>query len=578
MPPDPLRVEKKLLLALESTILQNVTNLEQSLGYLDAAIPGESHSAEIYDAMGKVKAIMESLSNKAAKAINSSKAQASAASSSGGSKAHTWDSRFNNSSSSFSEHVSMHHPKVAQKHSVPRNQRWDLLYSKEPAAKAIVKKNVDNLSKLAEKSLLSSSFDTMKSGSVPGSPCAANVSHSFHSEDDTDSKKDKDKDKETEKEEEEEEEEEEEKKIREIEAANFVVSHSGKSSSPAAQAPTNDATRELQQSPSHHTAPSLAVAEPEKEIRKVVSNAEHDDLEAKLAAIDLKRKVLEKKTSAKRQPRVSDPSSSPVITSTTTTTAGSGSGSGSDAGVTLEALLPVTTQDISPVRTDRARTGTEARLGSTPGRGVDLGDDLLPIWGSAKNSPEALPSSRVHGGDIDRSFTHHSPYGQYNQYNTAASRGYGELESPRYSQHSLSRNSSTGTDNGRDGVESPIPALFMAGAGGEALEFDASMVQSYWITGAHDGGTGAAAADLPPASRGASAVKKSTQKGGRRAAPAPPVKIPLGSDSSSFYRSPGSAGGNIKPAPVSHQKPTAASAARVNAKFSNHTGSGYEAI
>ena len=142
------RMNQKLMLALESTILQNVTNLETSLGYFDAAIPGESHATEIYDALGGIKALLESLSMKAAKAFSSSNGRMNM----GGSGA----------SSGNVNVTGGHHPKVAQRHALQRQKRWDNVFKKEPTAKATVKRNIDNLSKVANRVMMSSSFETMK--------------------------------------------------------------------------------------------------------------------------------------------------------------------------------------------------------------------------------------------------------------------------------------------------------------------------------------------------------------------------------------------------------------------------------
>ena len=125
---DPSKVQQKLMLALESTILQNVANLETSLRYYDAAIPGESHSTEIYDTVGKIKSLLESLSLKATKAITSN------------GKVNSSPSKHVRGSSAS---IPLNRSKGASQHNLSRTQRWESLYAKDPTAKATVKRNID---------------------------------------------------------------------------------------------------------------------------------------------------------------------------------------------------------------------------------------------------------------------------------------------------------------------------------------------------------------------------------------------------------------------------------------------------
>ena len=273
------RMNQKLMLALESTILQNVTNLETSLGYFDAAIPGESHATEIYDALGGIKALLESLSMKAAKAFSSSNGRMNM----GGSGA----------SSGNVNVTGGHHPKVAQRHALQRQKRWDNVFKKEPTAKATVKRNIDNLSKVANRVMMSSSFETMKApaggthsvdrASVTSSPnvdadSKSEVSHMSGSSS--------------------------------VESAAKVGGNGTETASPTLIIPVLNQNHQPQ-------APEAA-RPPQGREDYHEDQQRHGDLEAKLAAIDLKRKELEKKTSAKRLNRVTDPLSGSSSSTTTT--------------------------------------------------------------------------------------------------------------------------------------------------------------------------------------------------------------------------------------------------------------------
>ncbi len=489
---DTTRMNHKLMLALESTILQNVTNLETSLGYFDAAIPGESHTTEIYDALGGIKALLESLSVKAAKAMSSN------------------NGRMNTSGSGASSGsinvLGGHHPKVAQRHALQRKTRWDNVFKKEPTAKATVKRNIDNLSKVANRVMMSSSFDAMKTP-IEGTHSVDRVSLTSSPNVDADSKSE--------------------------------VSHmSGSSSVGSATKVGGTGTEtgsstliipEMNQN-QQHQAPEAARSPRKPKVEKTITKTSSDtgDLEAKLASIDLKRKELEKRTSTKRLNRATDPSSGSSSGSTTTTN--------SHRAIVppFGATVPGSGSEIiSPVPSLQAEADTTLLH-------RDLEDDI-PAWGSGQKSSGGHLSPRDGDGSSD------SRHG-----------------------HSLSRTSSTGDGDRDSAVESPIPALFMAGAGGEAVEFDASMDPSrLWITG-QDWHKQPVAS--PPSVGGSADKRKTSGKSTRRPAPPPPIKL----NSNSYYRSPGgntNNHGERKKAPSSGDSGSAK-----KAKFSNHTGSGYEAI
>ena len=490
---DTSKVQQKLMLALESTILQNVTSLETSLGYYDAAIPGKSHSTEIYDAMGKIKSIVESLSLKATKAVNS-------------------NGRIGSSSvmsiAATSARAPTSQPKVSRKNTMQRTLKWERLYAKEPTAKATVQRNIGNLNKLAIKSMMCSSFEAMKISTTDLGVSGVNQASvtSFPTWD------------------------------KETEGEISLASNRGSAAS-TAKADVTETVVEKE-------APPLAIVAPKQDkaegggglfkVEKTITKTSGDtgDLDAKLAAIDMKRKELEKKASAKRSHRATDRILGPD--SDKWRPRAGVAADVSDAPLFGSTVPSSGTEMLSPVQT--LPLGAETTL-----LHQDLEDDI-PMWGSSQKNP----------GDDNLS-----------------PRGYNYNDHDSGHTHSLSRTSSTMDGDRESAAESPIPALFMAGAGGEALEFDASVDPSrLWITG-QDLQKQPVASPSPLG--GSTDKKKNSAKSARRPAPLPPKKL----DSSSYYHSPTNTQSSQKHA---SRGASGRSSSTKKTNFSNHTGSGYEAI
>ena len=167
-----------------------------------------------------------------------------------------------------------------------------------------------------------------------------------------------------------------------------------------------------------------------------------DDLEAKLAVIDLKRKKLEKKASARRLNL--DLASAPGSASDTINAQTDGAAATApifDASAhSPSQSLPIEAIETDTTSDDDIPTWASSQKSDKGNVLSALGSDYNGLEGSGKKSPEdGNLSPRGHDDDNGDSRYGHSP--------------------------SLSRTISMGDGGRESATESPIPALFMAGVG-----------------------------------------------------------------------------------------------------------------
>ena len=266
-----------------------------------------------------------------------------------------------------------------------------------------------------------------------------------------------------------------------------------------------------------------------------------------MAVIDLKRKKLEKKASARRLNL--DLASAPGSASDTINAQTDGAAATApifDASAhSPSQSLPIEAIETDTTSDDDIPTWASSQKSDKGNVLSALGSDYNGLEGSGKKSPEdGNLSPRGHDDDNGDSRYGHSP--------------------------SLSRTISMGDGGRESATESPIPALFMAGVGGEAVEFDASAdLSRLWITGKdwHKHSLASPAPAGNPKDKSIGSLKS------RRPAPPPPN----GAGTRLNHKIPINTHGFTNQSPSGTSRGSSSSIEK-KTKFSNHTGSGYEAI